>query len=152
MMLIGSTPLISYFSDIKYSILALFILIFIDLLTGIRKYHFKRKIKLNLFKRVFWYTIKSYLLRQTWKKSYEYIFGILAVFCFEMFIFGKSEIEILGKNYSFTKWIIVLASIVEIWSIFENLEKVSGNNLLKKCLSFFPEKIKKIFYIGRNKE
>ncbi len=145
-------PIITVLTSMKEALLGLCILIFIDLLTGIRKNHYKAGIRFNLFKREFWTSIKSYLLRQTWKKTYEYGFGILVIVVFESLIFGKSDITIFDKVFTLSELLVVIPSIVELWSIFENFEAVSGNNILKKVKLILPFELRKIFSAAKGEK
>lgn len=139
------TPFITLLTNMKLAFIALLVLIFIDLLTGIRKSFFIKNVSLNPLKKIFWLGVKSYLLRRTWRKTYEYLFGIIAIAVFETYMLGITQIELLGKVSSFTEWSVVICGTVEIWSIFENMEAVSGNNILKKLLNFLPENIRRLF-------
>src|SRR5690554_6153561 len=90
--LLALTPILSMIIDLQSALLGLFILINLDLLTGIRKTLHQRGVKFNPLKATFWKSIKSYLLRQTWRKSYEYGIGILVVITFEALVFGQTDI------------------------------------------------------------
>lgn len=144
-MLLLATPILSVLISMKAAIFGLWILIFIDLLTGIRKNFHSKGIKFNLFKKVFWRSIKSYLLRQTWKKTYEYGIGILVIVVFETMIFNIPPLAILGGTVMISELSIILPAAVEVWSIYENLEAVSGNNILKMLKKFLPSNIRAIF-------
>jgi hypothetical protein len=136
------TPLISLLAPMKLIILGLVIIIFIDLLTGIRKSLHKGGISFNPFKAAFRKSIKSYLFRKTWKKSYEYGMGIIVLFVFEMFIFGLTPITIMDKTFTITELGVLIPSAIEVWSIFENLEAVSGRNILKRLVKLLPKSIR----------
>ena len=88
----------------KTVLLALFIIIIIDLFTGIRKAHYTEGVLFRPLKKEFWKVIKSKELRKTWRKT--------------------------------------VACLVEIYSVYENMEAVSGNNLFKKILEFLPRTFK----------
>ena len=138
------SPAISTLVSMKSSIIGLLILILIDLITGIRKTHHINKVKFS------WKTVKSYLLRQTWKKTYEYGIGIVAITILQTLIFGEINVAIFDKELNLAQLSVIIPSLIELWSVFENLEAVSGNNPLKKLESFLPEFIQKIF--NKNEE
>lgn len=135
------SPVISIVVSMKLILIGLAILIVVDLVTGIRKNNHKNKIPFNPLKLSFWKSIKSYLLRKTWVKTYEYIIGIVAFIVLESYVIGITNVEILNKTFSLSELAAIIPAGVEIWSIFENLESVSGNNLLKKCTSFISKKL-----------
>lgn len=135
------SPIISILVSMKALLLGLWLLIFIDLLTGIRKNLHQKNIKFNLFKLDFWKSIKSYLLRKTWQKTYEYALGIITVIVLESLILGQTKIEIMDKVFTISELSIIVPACVEVWSIFENFEAVSGNNILKKAKKYLMDKI-----------
>lgn len=92
----------------------------------------------------FWSAVKSKGMRSTWRKTYEYGIGIIVFAVFESMIFKMEPMTIMNHKFSITELAAVTASLVEIYSIFENMESVSGSNILKKILSFLPSPIKKI--------
>ncbi len=134
------TPLISVLISMKAALLGLWFLIFIDLLTGIRKSHYQNKVAFNPLKLSFWITIKSYLLRKTWQKTYEYAIGIITIIVLESLILGQTHIDILDKSFTISELSVVVPACVEVWSIFENFEAVSGKNILKKFIDFATKK------------
>ena len=143
--LISLASIIAVIVSMQTALIGLCILIFIDLLSGIRKNHHEWGIRFNLTKAIFWKSIKSYLLRQTWKKTYEYGLGIIVVLVFENYIFGQASIELMERTFTITELSILIPAIIEVWSIFENFEAVSGNNILKKLVDLFPEKLRNLF-------
>lgn len=138
------TPIISILISMKAILLGLWILIFLDLLTGIRKSLFQRKVKFNILKKEFWKSIKSYLLRRTWQKTYEYALGIITVIVLESLIVGETHVEIMSKTFTISELSIIIPACVEVWSIFENLEAVSGSNILKIFKDYLTSKKAKI--------
>jgi len=133
--------------------------VLIDLLTGIRKSHHLNGITSNPFRREFWLGkpgprpdgdasrvggVRSYLLRQTWRKLYEYLFGILAVHLVEAHMLDGLEVEVTGGTGTLTKWAVSVAGVVELWSIFENMETVGGRNPLKRLSGLLPEKVRRV--------
>ncbi len=143
--LLFMTPLLAVFVGVKESIYGLGLLILLDAITGIRKSHYLEGVTLNPLKKECWKNVKSYLLRQTWRKCYEYIIGILAIGLLEVYFFEVLHVKILTKTNSLTKWGIIVAGLIEFWSIFENLEAVSGLNPLKLILNFLPDNVRKFF-------
>lgn len=140
-----ASPALTLLISMKLVILGLFLLIIIDLLTGIRKNFHLNNVSFGLFKKEFWMSIKSYLLRKTWVKTYEYVIGIVAIAVLESMIFGGMPITIFSKVFSLTELAIVIPALVETWSIWENLEAVSGHNPLKKLLPLMPKAIQLLF-------
>jgi len=138
------SPIITLLVSMKLLILGLFLLIFIDLVTGIAKNLYLRGISLNPFKAAFWGAIKSYLIRNTWRKTYEYGIGIVVLATLEMLVLGSTPITFLAKTFSLTELAIVIPSIIEVWSIFENLEEISGKNMLKRLSEFMPKIVRTI--------
>jgi len=153
---VASSPLLSLFTDVQTVVYPLLGLVFIDLLTGLRKSNHIAGIPANPFSLPFWTGkaqdsgakaggVKSYLLRQTWRKLYEYVFGIMAIHLVEHYLLGGFEADLLGRDRTLTKCAVVMAGIIELWSIFENMEAVGGRNPLKKVVGFLPEKVRKVF-------
>lgn len=136
----------------KAALFGLWLLVFFDLLTGIRKNLHNNGVKFNPLKGTFWRSIKSYLLRQTWRKTYEYGIGIIIIVIFESLIFGVTPIALMGKTFTIAELSILIPAGVEIWSIYENMEAVSGNNILLKIRNFLPEPLKKIFSSSKIRE
>lgn len=136
-------PTLSILASMKIILLGLWLLIFIDLLTGIRKSLHQKGLKFNPFKTYFWKSIKSYLLRKTWVKTYEYGIGIITIVILESLILGQTDIELAGKIFTISQLSAALPACVEVWSIFENFEAVSGNNILKKVMKYAKDRILK---------
>ena len=140
--LILLAPAIATLTSIKALILALWFLIFIDLLTGIRKSLHEKNISFNIFKAIFWKSVKSYLLLKTWVKWYEYSLGIITLIVLESLVLGETYIEIMDKTFTISEVSVVIPACIEVWSIFENFEAVSGNNILKRLKKYLASKIK----------
>lgn len=138
-------PLLTAILSMKAALIGLAFLIIVDLITGIRRTFHEWGIKFNPFKKVFWKSIKSYLLRQTWKKTYEYGLGILVILVFEHLVFGVAAITIASKVFTLTEMAIVLPAVIEVWSIFENFEAVSGTNILKRLSIVMPPMLRRLF-------
>ena len=129
----------------KIALIGLSILIFLDLVTGIGKNLKNKNLKANPFKKEYWKSIKSYLLRQTWRKAYEYGIGIIVVVVFETLVLGDTSIMLMSKTFSISQLAVVVPAIIEVWSIFENLEAKSGRNVLKKLITVLPRNIQNLF-------
>ena len=139
------TPVLTILLSMKTALLGLAFLIFIDLITGIRRNMHEWKIPFNPFKKLFWKSIKSYLLRKTWRKTYEYGLGIIVIVVFETLIFGRTSISLSDKTFTISELAILLPAIIELWSIFENFEAVSGTNILKRIKLLLPPFLANLF-------
>ena len=144
-LLLALTPIATLLLSMRTILLALLIIIFIDLLTGIRKAHYAYGIKFRPLKREFWDIIKSKELRKTWRKTSEYVIGIVAFVVLDGMVLGTTAIELLGKVYSISELAVTVACMVEIYSIYENMEAVSGNNLFKNIVLLFPQRVRVMF-------
>jgi len=143
--LISLTPILSMFISIKQALFGLVILMIFDLITGIKKSLHEKDIPFRFWKIDFWKSIKSNLLRRTWKKGTEYGVGIIVLVVFESMIIGETLIPIMSKEINISTLGIIVVSSIELWSIFENIESVKGVNILKKVLLFLPNSIKNFF-------
>lgn len=140
------STLLAVLISMKAALVGLCILIFLDLITGIRANLHDWGISCNPFKKLFWKSIKSYLLRKTWKKMYEYGIGIIVVAVLETLVFGSpASISLMEKIFSLAELSTIVPAIVEVWSIFENLESVSKNNILKRILFLLPPRVRSLF-------
>jgi len=143
--LLSLSPVLIMILSMKTILFALFIIIIIDLLTGIRKSHYTEGVLFQPFKKEFWKVIKSKELRRTWTKAVEYITGIIAFTILDTMVLGSSSIQMLGNDYSIAELAVTVACLVEVYSVYENMEAVSGNNLFKKILGFLPRAFKSAF-------
>jgi len=141
-LLLSFTPILIMILNMKTVLLALFVIIIIDLFTGIRKAHYTNGVLFRPFKKEFWKVIKSKELRKTWRKAVEYIIGIIVFTILDTMVLEISKVELLGNNYSLAELSVILACLVEIYSVYENMEAVSGNNLFKNILEFLPRTFK----------
>lgn len=132
-LLLTLTPFITVIVESKMALIGLGIIIIADLLTGMNKSLHVEGIKLNPLKAIFWKCITSKGMRESWRKSYEYGAGIIIVLAIEVFFFPGTTIDILSQDFSVTELAIMIASVIEIWSIFENIEEVTKSNPLKKA-------------------
>jgi hypothetical protein len=126
-------------------ILTLIGIIIIDLITGIRKSHYNSGVNFYPWKKEFWNVIKSNQLRRSWKKTSDYFLLIFISIALQILLFKGFKIEGMGLSFTLSEMIGSMACIIEIYSIYENLEAVSGRNPLKRFVSFLPPKIKQYF-------
>lgn len=143
-------PIIAVLVSMEQALIGLAILIFIDLVTGIRRTHHEWNVTFQPSKRKYWLSIRSYLLRQTWRKTYEYGIGIIVIIVFEQLVFGQQSISIMDRKFSLAELAVIFPAIVEVWSIFENFESVSNVNLLKRTYNLLPNFIQNL--INKNKQ
>ena len=144
-LMLAISPVLATLLEMKIMILALFVIILIDMFTGIRKSLHRKKIPINLFKSIFWKSISSSGLRTTWRKTYEYTIGIIAFAVLDKMVLGGVEISLFSKTYTITQIAIIIACFVEVYSIHENMEEVSGRNLFKNILLFLPSTFQRMF-------
>ena len=144
-LLISLSPIITMLLNMKSILFALAIIITIDMLTGIQKNLHLKGIKFRPHKAEFWSYIHSSGLRATWRKSYEYVIGILVFVILDTMVLGNTSVSLLGKTYSIAELAVTIACLVEVYSIYENMEAVSGNNLFKKIIRVMPRKVQAIF-------
>lgn len=143
-LLLTLTPLLTVLLNTIPMLIGLGILIIIDLITGIRKSLHQKELSFNIFKAHFWRTLHSKGMRDTWRKTYEYGVGIIVFSVFESMIFKISPIMLGSSELTITELAIVTATLVEIYSIFENMEAVSGQNILKRLTFLIPEPIRRL--------
>tara|TARA_R110002049_G_scaffold260773_1_gene436760 strand:+ start:389 stop:862 length:474 start_codon:yes stop_codon:yes gene_type:complete len=139
------TPLFIIILNMQAILIALLIIIFIDLLTGIRRALYENKVNFRPWKKKFWKVIKSHALRKTLRKTTEYIFGVIAFIIVEGLVFKGLKISAMGYEYAIAELAATIFCLVEVYSIYENMEAVSGNNIFKRFLSILPRKTKNIF-------
>lgn len=135
------TPILSTIISMKALLLGLVLLIFLDLITGIRKsIYLERQTDTG---KSFWKCLKSYMLRKTYKKTYEYALGIISVLILESLVLGTTTVDILDKSFTISELAVLVPAVVEVWSIYENMEAVSGSNILKKAKKYVINKLLK---------
>ncbi len=139
------SPVIAIIVNMKTMLIALGFIIFMDMITGIRKGLHQKGIPFNPLKAIFWKNVQSAGLRSTWRKTYEYAIGIIVFAVLDGMVLGNIEVALFQKTYSLTQLAVVVACIIEVYSIHENMEAVSGNNLFKTLLKVLPKKISKLF-------
>jgi hypothetical protein len=144
--LLGLSPLMTTIMNLNQLLFALLILVILDLITGIFKSLKLKNIKVRLFKTSFWMEVNSSGFRATWIKSYQYCIGILAFIVLDAFVLkGRVfNIPIIGE-YTIAQLAAINICAIEMWSVFENMEAVSGQNPLKKMLGILPRSVKGMF-------
>ena len=145
------SPLITLIISMKLALLGLTLLLSIDLLTGINKTLHQKGTKFRPLKREFWLSIKSHLLRKTWKKSYEYGIGIVVASLLQLLILGGVMIPIMSLKFSLVELSVIVPSLIEAWSIYENVEAISGRNVLKRLFTILPKPLQLIFTSKKDK-
>ena len=112
------------------------------MITGIRKSLHLSETSKSPFKAAFWRNLKSSGMRQTWRKTYEYGIGIIVFIVLDLYVLKIGTLDILNAKRSLSELAVAVACVIEVWSIFENMEAVSGNNILKKVVNLLPAKLK----------
>lgn len=151
-LLLTIAPIITVIVSMEQALIGLVFLILIDLITGIRRTHHEWKVTFQPTKKRYWLSIRSYLLRQTWRKTYEYGIGIIVIIIFEQLIFGQQAILIMDRNFSIAELAVIFPAMVEVWSIFENFEAVSEVNLLKRIQKLLPPSIQRLLTKHKKQE
>ena len=150
--ILSLSSLIVTLVSMKAALTGLVILILVDLLSGIRANLHTQGIPFNPFKKSFWKSIKSYLLRKTWKKAYEYGLGIVVVATLETLVLGAPmSIILMERAFTLAELAVIVPAIVEVWSVFENFEKVSGKNMLKRMQLLLPKQFRELLQ-GKKQE
>ncbi len=126
---------------IQTFLLALFLLLIIDLITGISKTLYQKKIKANPFKKNFWTAIKSKGFRGTCKKTYQYLLFVITFLIIDGLVFKGYllTVPVLGGQATLSEIGTAALCFVELWSISENIEATGGVNPLKKIRTLFPK-------------
>lgn len=144
-MVLSLSAIISVLISMKVALSGLILIIILDLITGISKNLYNQGKPFNPLKLYFWKSIKSYLLRRTWKKGYEYGLGIIVVLIFDTMVWGgDSRVMLVNKIFTFSELSVIIASGIEIWSIGENIEEITGSNFIKRFTRILPYKMQKI--------
>lgn len=143
------TPIITTMFSLKVALIGLILLVTIDFITGVRKSLLNKKVPLNPFKAVFYKNIKSDLIRNTWRKFYEYGLGIIVIIILDSYFGHKITVPFINASLSETA--IILAAVIEVYSIFENLRDTNKKikfievliELIDSLIDLFPESLKK---------
>lgn len=130
--------------NVQLALIFLLGLILLDLYFGIRKTLKEENVPYNPLKRVFWQAIKSKGLRRTWKKATEYGIGILVTACFQAIFFPAFTIAILGGTFTILLFIILVACLIEAYSIFESINQINPDNGLQRIVKFINTHFKDV--------
>lgn len=136
-----SFTLLTFFWDLRILIFTLLFLSLLDYITGVKKNLFYRGVKnRSIFSKQFRVSIQSRLTRQSYYKVKDYFLGVVIFSILESAI-GRIEIPIaIGEeNFSLTEVSLLIPIGIEVWSIFENREAITGNNILKTGLNIFKK-------------
>lgn len=134
-------PIGAVIIDAQAGLIFLLLLIIIDLYYGIKKAFVKKVIPFSIKNKEFWRTVRSRGIRRTWIKATEYAVGIIATtFCQALF-FPTFTIGVLGKEFNILLFVIMSACLIEMYSIFENINTINPDNGLNKIAVF----VKKYF-------
>lgn len=135
-------PVTAVLLSVQMALIFLLGLIVVDLYYGIKKTFKVNNVPFNPFKRIFWKTVNSTGLRQTWKKSTEYGLGVIVTaFCQALF-FPEFVITVLGGSFTILLFVIMTACMVEIYSIFENINEINPNNGIQRVSKFIQKYFK----------
>ena len=138
-------PVIGVIISLKLSLLLLAILVTLDFIYGVKKYCKENNVELSIFKLSSWTAIKSRGLRATFNKVTEYGIGILVVAFFQAIWFPNYQpLSYIGVEGGLTTVVVLFASLVEAWSLVENM-------LVLRPKSAFLAKIKGVLEAMNNK-
>lgn len=137
------TPILSVLISIHSGIFLLFFIMTIDLITGIKKDMIVKNRRFSLFKKSTWLFIESQGLRRTWRKSYEYILGILIFAGVQSVWFAEPVFVLFGRGIFLSEIAVMVLVIIEIHSVFENLSVIRPNSKFIKIVSPIMDKANK---------
>lgn len=151
--ILALTPLLTMIFSMGYALVGLAFLLALDLITGINKSLSSKDITFNPFNKLFWLEFKSYGLRQSWKKSYEYAMGVIAFAILETYFMGLPRVNFMEGEYRITEIVVFGAGIIEAYSIYENLRDTKNpskfilliRDVFGYISKFLPDFIKKRF-------
>lgn len=129
------SPILTVLLSLKVALAGLAIVITIDLITGIRKHFHNEGVSTNPCKKVFWTTLKSEGLRRTWRKSTEYGFGIVILAVVEASFIGAPIITLMDNTFTLTELGVLIATLIESHSIYENLYAVNPRSKLLRLIA-----------------
>lgn len=133
--------LISLMAPLKTYVYFMITLLIIDAFTSIY-YQCKRNRPnySNLFATIL-YTIESNKLRVTVEKMLFYIIGIILVFLFEKILLKTAPVDGVFNVVSLTNISVMLISMVELYSIMENISHITNNPAWLKIAKLFKKKV-----------
>jgi hypothetical protein len=145
-------PLLAHLESVIYPLITLFIVINLDLLTGLVSYFYKlrKEISRPLILNDYRYGVVSGGIRQTIIKSYQYGMAFIVLFIIEMMAFKGSysfEVPLIGIQANLSQFLLWALVMIEVKSIDENLKGVSGKSLFEsigQTFQFFRDFVNKI--------
>lgn len=139
-------PILGVLFSVKLALVFLAGLILLDLYWGIKKTFSLKRIKCNPFTIIFWKTVKSSGLRRSWRKATEYGSGILITTFFQAAFFPDLQFKIAELEFDLITTVVMLACIIEVYSIFENINAIREENRWKPLLEKIKFLIKENFF------
>lgn len=130
-------PIILMFTSVQFAIMALFVIMVINYITSTVN-TYKRLKQTSSCRFILWRSIwNEKTMKRFFTKSYEYIFAMIVISLFQVYIIGLNPIEI-NLSINLLNLFIFYASTMEITQIFNNIEKVSGNNIFEVIKNKVP--------------
>lgn len=132
--LILTTSLFTIIAPVKPMVLVALFAIFIDTCFGIWR----------SVKKSGWSSFKSRRLSDTVGKSLIYSGGIFFVFLIERFVAGDIIAHFISVDLLMTKFVAFFCVVVEVKSINESIEDVTGKNILQAMRKFVTRSKKEL--------
>jgi hypothetical protein len=133
------SPILTILFPLQTALAGLALVITLDFITGIRKNLHVQSLPFNIFKAEFWRAFKSEGVRRTWKKSTEYGVGIIVLAVIEASFIGAPLITLADKAFTLTELGVLIATLIECYSIFENMIAVNPDSVaLRYTKSLIP--------------
>jgi hypothetical protein len=123
------SPILTILFPLQTALAGLAIVITLDFITGVRKNLHSHGVPFNIFKSEFWRAFKSEGIRRTWKKATEYGIGIIVLAVIEACFIGAPIVTLLDEPFTLTELGVLLATLIESYSIFENMIAVNPNSV-----------------------
>lgn len=137
------TPILSVLISVHSGLFLLALVMTIDLITGVKKDMIVKNRRFKLFKRSTWLFIESQGLRRTWRKSYEYVLGILIFAGLQSVWFESAIMTLFERPIFLVEIVIMVLFSIEVHSIFENLSVIRPESKFVKFVKPFIEKSNK---------
>jgi hypothetical protein len=125
---------LAFFTDFKMLFVLIFVLTNIDLVTGIMKY-FKVNNVIGIVNK--FRSIKSALLKRTITKEFVYILFFMCCCMVEKILFKND-------GYYFSKFVAGSIAVVELRSIAENMDFITGETIFSKITKKLTEKLNSV--------
>lgn len=139
-------PVIAVILELKLAILLLAILVTIDFIYGVKKYCKEEGVSLNLTQPKTWKALKSKGFRNTYNKVSEYGLGILIAAFFQALWFPIFQpLSYIGVVGGITNVVVLVACLVESWSIVENMLVVKPNSRFLRKMRAILESMNRKF-------